>query len=513
VGSDGASVHGWDSKGGTEVAMQAGGMAVYAQMAKTYLWWAFGLVGILFVVCFVAAASHPHRGVIGGTAARFIQAMKWVGLIFATLVVAKVLPFGLGEAAPYVLACMYAMQYAEGNFVQNAARLYLQNNDNNLATQGALINAHVKAREQQAEAALRDKTPLITIGRATGHLSDKGYGYSPDLGTVMMFSWRDCQQGLLVFGAIGSGKSFAALRPIARRFRRAALAMACAAPGHADARERLKQQKLAGGGALIADGKDGAIISDLEGLFDIVVKPGMRVAPYEGLAPDQIVRALRGAAGGRVDEKSKLWTDGGDAFLYHTGIILRALVDHEMAYRSWCSAKLEGLERAQLDAELELVKQRKLGEDVAETEALIERIAEQIAIHRIPVSDDRQWHYTPFHHIKLLSIVEHVIPASPAPRANARLMEVVKYLGLEEADTSHDEEGRLAYAAYLQQHRLRQDNAPETIHPDLFRPMSQLQSSLEWAFQEFPRCIRNRGNRSRSTHEGCWRSSCGRKAA
>ncbi|HFL5911396.1 TPA: hypothetical protein ACG4MP_000767, partial [Stenotrophomonas maltophilia] len=414
------------SKGGTEVAMQAGGMAVYAQMAKTYLWWAFGLVGILFVVCFVAAASHPHRGVIGGTAARFIQAMKWVGLIFATLVVAKVLPFGLGEAAPYVLACMYAMQYAEGNFVQNAARLYLQNNDNNLATQGALINAHVKAREQQAEAALRDKTPLITIGRATGHLSDKGYGYSPDLGTVMMFSWRDCQQGLLVFGAIGSGKSFAALRPIARRFRRAALAMACVAPGHADARERLKQQKLAGGGALIADGKDGAIISDLEGLFDIVVKPGMRVAPYEGLAPDQVVRALRGAAGGRVDEKSKLWTDGGDAFLYHTGIILRALVDHEMAYRSWCSAKLEGLERAQLDAEFELVKQRKLDEDVAETEALLERIAEQIAIHRIPVSDDRQWQYTPFHHAKLLSIVERVIPASPAPRANAKLMEVVK---------------------------------------------------------------------------------------
>lgn len=470
------------SKNDAETIMQVG---VYIHMAKTYLWWAFGLVGILFVVCFVAAASRPHRGVIGGTAARFIQAMKWAGLIFASLVVAKVLPFGLGEAAPYVLACMYAMQYAEGNFVQNAARLYLQNNDNNLATQGALINAHVKAREQQADAALRDKTPLITIGRATGHLSDKGYGYSPDLGTVMMFSWRDCQQGLLVFGAIGSGKSYAALRPIARRFRKAALAMASVASEQGDVRERLTRQKLAGG-ALIADGKDGAIIADLEGLFDIVVKPGMRVGPYEGLAPDQIVRALRGASGGRVDEKSKLWTDGGDAFLYHTGIILRALVDHEMAYRSWCSAKLEGLERAQMHAELELVKQRKLGEDLAETEVLIERIAEQIAIHRIPVSDDRQWYYTPFHHIKLLSIVERVIPASPAPRANAKLMEVVKYLGMEEADTSHDEEGRLAYAAYLQQHRLRQDNAPETIHPDLFRPMSQLQSSLEWALLEVP---------------------------
>lgn len=470
-----------DSKGGTEVAML---VDLYAHMAttgklspsaQTHLWWAFGLFGILFVVCFVSAASHPHRGVIGGTAARFIQAIKWVGLIFATLVVAKVLPFGLGEAAPYVLACMYAMQYAEGNFVQNAGRLYLQNNDNNLATQGALINSHVKAREQQAEAALRDKTPLITIGRATGHLSDKGYGYSPDLGTVMMMSWRDLTQGLIIYGAIGSGKSYSLMRPVARRYRRTAEAIA---------RKRGKNGKA--GGALVADGKDGAIIADLEGLFDIVVKPGMRVGPYEGLAPDQIVRALRGAAGGRVDEKSKLWTDGGDAFLYHTGIILRALVDHEMAYRSWCSAKLEGLERAQMDAELELVKQRKLGEDVAETEALIERIAEQIAIHRIPVSDDRQWHYTPFHHTKLLSIVERVIPASPAPRANPKLMEVVKYLGLEEEDTSHDEEGRLAYAAYLQQHHLRQDNAPETIHPDLLRPMSQLQSSLEWAFKEIP---------------------------
>ncbi|KAG0923388.1 hypothetical protein G6F61_014492 [Rhizopus arrhizus] len=67
-----------------------------------------------------------------------------------------------------------------------------------------------------------------------------------------MFSWRDCQQGLLVFGAIGSGKSYAALRPIARRFRKAALAMACVASDQGDVRERLTRQKLAGG-ALIAD--------------------------------------------------------------------------------------------------------------------------------------------------------------------------------------------------------------------------------------------------------------------
>ena len=55
-----------DSKGGTEVAMQAGGMAVYAQMAKTYLWWAFGLVGVLFVVCFVAAARTRTGASLAG---------------------------------------------------------------------------------------------------------------------------------------------------------------------------------------------------------------------------------------------------------------------------------------------------------------------------------------------------------------------------------------------------------------------------------------------------------------
>lgn len=435
----------------------------------------FGLVGVIFVVCLVAAASHPHRGVIGGTAARFIQAMKWVGIILGALLVAKVLPWGLGDAVPFVLACMYAMQFTEGNFVQTGARLCLQNNDNNLGTQGALVNSHVKAREQQAQNALNDTTPLITIGRATGHLTDKGYGYSPDKGTIMRLSLRDLTQGLIVFGMPGTGKSYSILRPIARRYRRAVEAIA-----------RKAGKKGMAGGALIADGKDGAIISDLEDLFDIVVKPGLAVGPYEGLEPDQIVKALRGASGGVVDEKSKLWSDGGDAFIYHTGIILKALVEHEKTYRAWCMAKLDGLEESQLLLKLEERKLRKLGQNTTEVEERLAEVVQEMGLYSCVVDSDRGWAYTPLHHAKLLSNVERVIPTGTIPKPNPKIMEVIKYLGLEEPDNSLDEEGRATHAAYLNAYRKRQQNEPQTIHPDLKRPMSQLQSSLEWALLEVP---------------------------
>ena len=459
---------------GGAAAGSAGFQAYMAFFTKA-LMIGFGLVGVIFVVCLVAAASHPHRGVIGGTAARFIQAMKWVGIILGALLVAKVLPWGLGDAVPFVLACMYAMQFTEGNFVQTGARLCLQNNDNNLGTQGALVNSHVKAREQQAQNALNDTTPLITIGRATGHLTDKGYGYSPDKGTIMRLSLRDLTQGLIVFGMPGTGKSYSILRPIARRYRRAVEAIA-----------RKAGKKGMAGGALIADGKDGAIISDLEDLFDIVVKPGLAVGPYEGLEPDQIVKALRGASGGVVDEKSKLWSDGGDAFIYHTGIILKALVEHEKTYRAWCMAKLDGLEESQLLLKLEERKLRKLGQNTTEVEERLAEVVQEMGLYSCVVDSDRGWAYTPLHHAKLLSNVERVIPTGTIPKPNPKIMEVIKYLGLEEPDNSLDEEGRATQAAYLNAYRKRQQNEPQTIHPDLKRPMSQLQSSLEWALLEVP---------------------------
>jgi len=439
------------------------------------------VVGLLLFVAFLSAASHPHRGVLGGTAERFIHMLKWLGLVVAVAIVSPLLPFGLGAAMPFVLACAYCMQFTEGNFVQTGGRLYLQNNDNNLATQGALSQSHVKARQQQAESAHADQTPLIAVARASGHLTQKGYGYSPDFGTVMMLSWRDLTQGLLIYGAIGSGKSYGLLRPIGRRFRRTALALALRRQGHGADLKSL-------GGALIADGKDGAIITDLEDLFDIIVKPGFRVAPYEGLEPDQIVKALRGASGAATDERSKLWNDGGDAYLYHTAIIMKALVQHEQAYRAHSLAKLEGLERERLYLELDIAAARKRNEDLAPLEARLASLMEHIAGLARVVEADRAWFYTPFHHAKIMANVERTVPSGvgDTQRAGPKLLELVKYLGLEEPDNSTDEPSRVRHAAYLEAFRARQASDPESIHPDLSRPLSQLQASLEWALLEVP---------------------------
>ncbi len=220
----------------------------------------------------------------------------------------------------------------------------------------------MKAREQQAAEALRDKTPLLKVGRASGHLNDRGHGFAPDKGTVMMLSWRDLTQGLIVYGRIGSGKSFSVLRPLARRYRESALAVGLRNELKGAPRaETVLDAKRSGGGALILDAKDGAIISDL-GRTRLISSCAQACRwPYEGLEPDQITKALRGATGGKVDEKSKLWSDGGDAFLFHTGIILKAACQHEQAYRNFCIAKLEGLEHARLMMLLEREELEKRG--------------------------------------------------------------------------------------------------------------------------------------------------------
>ena len=66
------------------------------------------------------------------------------------------------------------------------------------------------------------------------------------------------------------------------------------------------------------------------------------------------------------------------------------------------------------------------------------------------------------------------------------MLELVNWLGLERPDTSSTDEEREAYAAYSRDYHNRLATRSETVHPDLLRPMSQLQSSLEWALLGVP---------------------------
>ena len=63
----------------------AGMMAVAAGFAKMagIVLLILTIPGLLLFAAFLSAASHPHRGVLGGTAERFIQMMKWMVVILA----------------------------------------------------------------------------------------------------------------------------------------------------------------------------------------------------------------------------------------------------------------------------------------------------------------------------------------------------------------------------------------------------------------------------------------------
>jgi hypothetical protein len=145
--------------------------------------------------------------------------------------------------------------------------------------------------------------------------------------------------------------------------------------------------------------------------------------------------------------KSKLWSDGGDAFLFHTGIILKAACEHE-AYRDFCIAKLEGLEHARLMMLLEREELRSVAWGWKYLEAALARVEEQMGTYAIVAEASRNWFYTPFHHAKLLAMVEQVVPTPRGGEiASARVLELVNWLGLERPDTSSTDEEREAYAA------------------------------------------------------------------
>lgn len=74
-------------------------------------------------------------------------------------------------------------------------------------TVGKNNEAHIIPRREQAEAAARDTSPLIKIGKASGVLSARNDHYAPDAGKDIVISGKDTSTHLIIIGEIGSGKT------------------------------------------------------------------------------------------------------------------------------------------------------------------------------------------------------------------------------------------------------------------------------------------------------------------
>jgi TraM recognition site of TraD and TraG/Type IV secretion-system coupling protein DNA-binding domain len=159
------------------------------------------------------------------------------------------------------------------------------------------------ARQQQIANALRDTSPVVTLGTTTGLFAARGDFYAPNEGLPLSLSFQDLQTHLLVFGGTGSGKTSGILRPIARQF------------GQHD-----------GIGMVIMDGK-GSLPAELRDLpsMQLIDPAHHRVSLVAGLSPNIIVDTLvQILQGGEESGKDPFFVNNASSLLRRALILMQA---------------------------------------------------------------------------------------------------------------------------------------------------------------------------------------------
>ena len=373
---------------------------------------------------------------------RVKDAFKWSAVLVAFGAVVSFLPSYMAPVYCFVMACMYPMVYSEKNFKARNAELKEQGELYNLGTQGALSNAHVPARESQAKNAHKDRSPMINLGKATGHLTSKHYAYGPDAGGEMSLSCLDFTMHMLGFGATGSGKTSVGARNII-----------------------LQYKKSRFGGALIRCGK-GSLPGELRGIIDIMVEPGMSFSFMEGLNAQELAAALKSVGSKSGKNSAEIWDNGANTFIDHLTVILEALHEHEQRYKELAIAEARCLENMIGYQMAEMIKLEQRKQDVAAVKQAIERMKAEKANWVQLYSADTKWRWNWDALNRLKAIIAAPIAAGNLMIANAEMTKAAHFLGYE-ADP----------ARVLQK--------PSSIHPEIGRG-SILDQSLEYALKTWP---------------------------
>ena len=165
-----------------------------------------------------------------------------------------------------------------------------------------------EAKVEQVAEAMRDSTPLITLGTSIGLLSDRRDPLAPSHdGLPFGLSVSDLSTHLLALGATGSGKTAAVLRPVIGRW-----------------------AEVKAGGILVLDGKGvlPAEVADLPG-FRVVTPGAVAYAPIENLGPDEVADSLLEMFGS--DEAADpFWQQAACEYIRSAAKTLALLVNREI---------------------------------------------------------------------------------------------------------------------------------------------------------------------------------------
>jgi hypothetical protein len=375
----------------------------------------FAALIVVMAVVFIALGDDDNKTYIGGAWEGFKQAIKWAIFITLSLAVFGILSRALHGTwlaslvtfAPFALACMYPMAYSEREYNKRAKVLGARGLQFNFAKQGGLSNAHVDVKRQQAESAILDTSPLYEIGTALGEATKKEYGYGPDRGSRVCMSSRDACTHFLGFGRTGSRKSSCYMRP------------------------RLKDLlRMRDEGAMIGcfiDCGKGALVGDLSGAVDVLIRKGTPYAFFQGLGPREVTDALMSRTI-KTSHSDPIWANGARMLVDHACHFLYALVEHEKTMRLVAIDNVRKLSLLQDDLELGLT----LGLD--DRAKLIEQarlVKEHLDDWTHQATKDREWFWS-------LNSLERVRQYIDKPRkvdgvwtAGAEICEWVQFLGFE----------------------------------------------------------------------------------
>lgn len=428
-----------------------------ALLATAMAVWFFGMIGL--VVCAFQAFGDVHKGFWLGFSERVKTMAAWIVAAAVLGAVCAVLPGSMGAFLAFGLASLYPMVYTEREARERAAKLWQQGEKYNLGTQGALANTHVSARVQQAEAAFLDKTPLISFGHATGWLTRKHYGQAPDAGMIMPLSELDLTMHLMFFGETGIGKTSTGLIP------------------------SFLQHRIYGyGGTLVTDGKM-ALAGELRKWLDLIVEPGIRFAPFQGLNAQQLCIAIN-SVGGELDpnDDNAVWERGAREYMDHVTVVLEALKDHEVVMRQHAIREARRLEILIDDLACQRADTIARGEDTSASDAEMNDLKQRLIHWSDEAERDRAWFWTPATMDKLLSLANEPRKLGDEWVAGAALQKLAMWLGVPPAEIK----GMSQDTAMAEDYRNRVQTQPNSIHPDIEMPGSLLTASLDYLLNKWP---------------------------
>lgn len=158
------------------------------------------------------------------------------------------------------------------------------------------------ARKAQLAIAIADRSPVLTLGKATGVMAARGDLFAPSAGFDMALSLYDLMQHLLVLGGTGSGKTAGVLRPLCKQL-----------------------GAIGGIGLVMLDGK-GALPGEVaKFVHDLqVIDPATKsMSLVEGLTPTEVVGIISDRLG-HSEGKDKFFEESAAGLLRHAAVLVNA---------------------------------------------------------------------------------------------------------------------------------------------------------------------------------------------